>query len=73
MRNAEHRKSVREICRAVQRIDIPAIVAAGIDCSPAFLAENIMPGNWLRIRSRINISELRSATVTRSASPLYSM
>ena len=42
-RDAEHGKAVREIRRPVQRIDIPAIVAAAIGAR-AFFAEEIVSG-----------------------------
>ena len=45
-RNAEHRKSVRKVGGAIERIDIPAIVAAGIDQALLF-AENIV--SWASV------------------------
>ena len=56
---------------AVERVNVPAIIATSID-QTLFFAEDIWLGQRFVMRSRIRISELRSAMVTRSASPLYS-
>ena len=39
--NAEHRKAVGKICRAVERVDVPTIFATGID-QALLLAQDIM-------------------------------
>ena len=64
---------MREVRRAIERIDIPAILAALI-AEPLLFAENVVRRPLLRDAfADQDFSAARSAAVTRSASPLYSI
>ena len=70
-RDAEHGIAVGEVGGAVEWIDQPAIL--GFEVGPgAFFAQDAEVGPAARRRSAMNFSEARSASVTRSTSPLYS-
>ena len=71
-RHVEHRKSVREIRGAIQRIDVPAIFGRAFLPAAFFGDDGMRRESALRRRSTIRRSLARSASVTRSNSPLSS-